>query len=524
MQLQTRAKGEQKPSFTSVHGSLKRRCTNCRKKQRLLQRRAMRQAEPAAVPPIIHEVLRSPGQPLDRKTQEFMESRFIHDFSRVRTHTAPQAVSLSIGPAGDNYEQEADRVADSIMQFSPSFGATAHPHFDFHKIQVHNDAKAAESAKAINAKAYTLGPHLVFGDRQFAPDTEAGKRLLAHELAHVVQQMDYGPSKGPSENRIRSHLIQRRIVCDEFGENCQSVPDEDFEEQTYLQEEDLFAPEDYESYASEEVVASLPEPEAEDMTEEDTSEESFEEHNYPPYSVEESVEEAIPQPLSLNKSIDPSTLTTEELEAEIDAIRRWLSAHPGNSQEQEGLRPALVSMENELISRTTTDENETDVTDQSQDDTSIEESTYPSVKCRSYSSEGVVSENLLGPYEWLGDYSNLQVYLMQRGYIFEYFDGSFDVWQNPWKCSKFFVQRAKSHADNPPENEPIEEPSEGEYPCLIKCESETENRADCDICCEGAYPDKGNCYWNCFNTCSKVFGYTSKLPDVDDPTIDYDNL
>ncbi|MFH0344338.1 MAG: DUF4157 domain-containing protein [Chromatiales bacterium] len=89
------------------------------------------------VPPVVYEVLKSSGQPLDPSTLAFMEPRFGHDFSFVRVHT---------------------------------------------------DAKAAESARAVNALAYTVGRNVVFGAGQYAPGTTVGKRLLAHELTHVVQQ------------------------------------------------------------------------------------------------------------------------------------------------------------------------------------------------------------------------------------------------------------------------------------------------------------------------------------------------
>jgi outer membrane protein OmpA-like peptidoglycan-associated protein len=85
----------------------------------------------------VREVLRSPGRPLDADTQGFMESRFGRDFSQVRVHTG---------------------------------------------------VKAAESARAVNARAYTVGEDVVFGERQFRPTARAGQRLLAHELTHVIQQ------------------------------------------------------------------------------------------------------------------------------------------------------------------------------------------------------------------------------------------------------------------------------------------------------------------------------------------------
>lgn len=66
--------------------------------------------------------------------------------------------------------------------FEPRFG------YDFSKVRVHNDGQAAETARAMNAQAYTVGRDVVFGAGKYAPETAEGKRLLAHELAHVVQQ------------------------------------------------------------------------------------------------------------------------------------------------------------------------------------------------------------------------------------------------------------------------------------------------------------------------------------------------
>jgi hypothetical protein len=102
-----------------------------------LQRKSAGQAAPTHVPPIVHEVLNSPGQPLDAATRAYMEPRFGHDFSKVR---------------------------------------------------VHADGKAGEAARAVNALAYTVGAHVAFGAHQYVPRTDSGRRLLAHELVHVMQQ------------------------------------------------------------------------------------------------------------------------------------------------------------------------------------------------------------------------------------------------------------------------------------------------------------------------------------------------
>ncbi len=167
-------------------------CAECRKKRVSLQRQATNQAEPTTVPPIVHEVLRSPGQPLDPATRAFMEPRFGHDFSRVQLHTPPTTqTSMTINQPGDRYEQEADRAAQKVLQTSePDVGRMAG--HDFSRVRIHADTRAAESAQVVNALAYAVGQDVVFGAGQFAPQTTEGRRLLAHELTHVVQSVPQG--------------------------------------------------------------------------------------------------------------------------------------------------------------------------------------------------------------------------------------------------------------------------------------------------------------------------------------------
>src|SRR5262249_25664060 len=112
-------------------------CAACKAKRLALQRRTTGPAAGQAAPPIVHEVLRAPGQPLDAPTRAFMEPRFGHDFSAVR---------------------------------------------------VHADARAAESTLAVGALAYPVGRDVVFGAGHYQPRSSEGQRLLAHELTHVLQQ------------------------------------------------------------------------------------------------------------------------------------------------------------------------------------------------------------------------------------------------------------------------------------------------------------------------------------------------
>ena len=70
---------------------------------------------------------------------------------------------------------------------------------DFSDVRVHTDARAAESARSIDAAAYTYRRDIVFGAGRYRPGTSDGDRLLAHELAHVVQQRAASPSARPIE-------------------------------------------------------------------------------------------------------------------------------------------------------------------------------------------------------------------------------------------------------------------------------------------------------------------------------------
>jgi Domain of unknown function (DUF4157) len=167
-------------------------------------------------PAIVHEVLNTPGQPLDAGSRAFMESRFGHGFGGVAVQRLPPQVSakpLVVGEPGDSFERDADRVSDLVMRGAESGGPKSPAH-DFSNVRVHTDARAMESARAVNALAYTVGNHIVFGAGQHAPGTPSGRRLLAHELTHVVQQSAPAATNG----------IVRRKWDD--SPDCKSKPDD----------------------------------------------------------------------------------------------------------------------------------------------------------------------------------------------------------------------------------------------------------------------------------------------------------
>ena len=94
--------------------------------------------------------------------------------------------------------------ADTRTFFESRFG------YDFSKVRIHSDQKAAMSANSLNASAYTLGNNIVFGDSQYRPDSEEGKRLIAHELTHVLQQQHRSEAIIQRQEARQSRAAQRR--------------------------------------------------------------------------------------------------------------------------------------------------------------------------------------------------------------------------------------------------------------------------------------------------------------------------
>ena len=204
------------------------KCDSCQKQKGTLQRSATSSGPTNFAPSIVHEVLRTPGQPLDHATRAFFEPRFGHDFSRTPvTSVAASSLQhkLTVGAPNTREEFEADRVADSVMNMSHRVASptASEPVHDFSQVRIHADSRAAASAQAVNARAYTVGHDIVFADQQYAPHTSAGRRLLAHELTHTVQQTGSGGSPSASLQRTigDGHDLQSpRFAADPVLEAC----------------------------------------------------------------------------------------------------------------------------------------------------------------------------------------------------------------------------------------------------------------------------------------------------------------
>lgn len=128
-----------------------------------------------------------------------MTARFGHRFGNVTVSPRqPQlaASPLTIGPVDDPLEREAEQVANGDKR-----GTSKGKSDEFSAVRIHTDTMAAESAAAVQARAYTVGNQIVFGEGQYQPATNAGQRLLAHELTHTVQQIGVTPSQGQTLQR-----------------------------------------------------------------------------------------------------------------------------------------------------------------------------------------------------------------------------------------------------------------------------------------------------------------------------------
>jgi Domain of unknown function (DUF4157) len=143
-------------SATAAPLRFRHKCAACAEEEQLGRKKTV--SSSVAATSIVHETIASPGQPLDDATRAFMEPRFGHDFSQVR---------------------------------------------------VHADEHAAVSARVLGALAYTVGPHIAFADRRYVPTSQTGRRLLAHELAHVAQQTGPAARGGGAQVPMMAAYLQR---------------------------------------------------------------------------------------------------------------------------------------------------------------------------------------------------------------------------------------------------------------------------------------------------------------------------
>jgi len=223
-------------------------CDACKSHEGALQRNPRHDAEPQAIFDSAPDHSHSSGRAPTDAAAFPSESQIGADFSRIPAR--PPAASILrkplISTPGDRYEREADDVADKVMRMaepttinaaspaiqrrctdceeqeekliqtarmpsahseegldasvaagavrrggtplSPDLRAYFEPRFghDFSQVRIHTDAEGSKAARSVQARAYTYGSDIVFGPGEYAPATTQGRRLLAHELTHVI--------------------------------------------------------------------------------------------------------------------------------------------------------------------------------------------------------------------------------------------------------------------------------------------------------------------------------------------------
>src|SRR6185436_452726 len=143
-------------NFSPGKNIVSRKCAACEEEEKIHRKESSSDSTSAA-PSIVHDVLSAGGRSMDSETRSFMELRFNYDFSNVK---------------------------------------------------IHDNDLAAKSAGSINALAYTSGNNVVFNSGQYNTNSDSGKRLLAHELTHVVQ-------RNSSKEKINSkNIIQRDLAVE----------------------------------------------------------------------------------------------------------------------------------------------------------------------------------------------------------------------------------------------------------------------------------------------------------------------
>ena len=210
-------------------------CVECASKRLTVQRRPTIDAIAATAPLVVPE---SPMSPDHASSSE-----------RPEKHLAQ--TELKLGVAGNAFERHADEMADQVLRgttvathtinsdgnvageplpaeitdritratsgghcldrpeqdyFASKFG------HDFSKVRVHHDSDTVSLARKLNAKAFTVGSHVFFNSGAYQPKNESGRKLLAHELAHVVQQ-----ERGLVSRQVqRANISYRQVTWDDF--------------------------------------------------------------------------------------------------------------------------------------------------------------------------------------------------------------------------------------------------------------------------------------------------------------------
>jgi len=170
----------------------------------------MRMIEPS-YSVIMSQAAATDGESVDRKCAA-CEMKNKEDDKKLQISRKPSTTYTSNVEAKNETANEINDIrfagGSSIDSNTREFMESGFGDYDFSNVRIHTDERAAQSANSFNALAYTVGNDIVFGEGRYAPNTVEGKRLLAHELTHIIQQSFVnGSSKGTANRKLSSKQI-----------------------------------------------------------------------------------------------------------------------------------------------------------------------------------------------------------------------------------------------------------------------------------------------------------------------------
>jgi hypothetical protein len=196
------------PAATNAPGqSIQRKCADCEKEDKQAQRKEEKKEEDK-------KLMRAPEKKEEdeKKLQRQPEKKEEDDKKGMRAPEKKEEEEKKVQRKEDKKEEEDKKIQKKAAGDSSTSGGNVSNYvsslngkgqsmsvtdnhffssrigYDFSNVRIHTDKEAAESAKAVNAKAYTIGNNIVFNEGQYNTESVEGKKLMAHELTHVVQQ------------------------------------------------------------------------------------------------------------------------------------------------------------------------------------------------------------------------------------------------------------------------------------------------------------------------------------------------
>lgn len=191
-----------KPFASSqLSGAIQRKCTDCEKEEKQLQQNSNMKDKK-----VQQLTDKKEDEKIMKKTDEKEKDKI-----QKKENAATIATTTS---KSTNYIGSIDGKGQAMSATLQSFYGSRMG-YDFSDVKVHTEKEASDSAKELNAKAYTTGNHIVFGEGQYDQESAEGKKLMAHELTHVLQQ---NPDNQLNRKGLPDEPEKEKLVVPTFSE------------------------------------------------------------------------------------------------------------------------------------------------------------------------------------------------------------------------------------------------------------------------------------------------------------------